>query len=153
MSADFLELRAGSANEALATEALSALMRDTSTLGIVGVVILRLMPDVALMRLRPEQLPDFHAALYDLLRRNLREPDRLLRTDEEDGVITRTVYKPGGTPASPAAIPVVITLGISDGSLTEVVSGLDENDSVITSAYQPTAAPGRPANPFGGSRR
>ena len=76
-----LELRAGSANEALAAESLAALMRDTDTLGIVGVVILRLMPDVALMRLRPEQLPDFHAAVYDLLRRNLREPDRLLRTD------------------------------------------------------------------------
>lgn len=87
MSAEPIDLRVGTASEALAVESLGAMMRDSTTLGIVGVIVLRLVPDVTLMRLRPARLPEFYAALYELMRRNLREPDRVLRTDRFEWTI------------------------------------------------------------------
>jgi multidrug efflux pump subunit AcrA (membrane-fusion protein) len=57
----------------------------------------------------------------------------------------------------PAARPeaVEVKLGISDGTHTEVVSGLNEGDRVITSVSIPsgTGTPAPSTNPFGGGRR
>lgn len=62
---------------------------------------------------------------------------------------TRTVYRlPGGNrEATPEAVSVHI--GITDGFTSEVVSGLSEGDTIITSANVPGAAPA--AGPGGGS--
>ncbi|HEY4282006.1 MAG TPA: efflux RND transporter periplasmic adaptor subunit [Chthoniobacterales bacterium] len=61
----------------------------------------------------------------------------------------RTVYALVGNRAK----PVQIKTGISDGIVTEVASGLNEGDRVIT-AQVTSAATSSPANPFsGGGRR
>jgi EAL domain-containing protein (putative c-di-GMP-specific phosphodiesterase class I) len=87
LSAESIELRPLSASEALATESLAVLMRDASTLGFVGTVVVTLVPDAGLLRLRPEHLPSFYAAIHDLLRHTLRESDRVLRTDRFEWTI------------------------------------------------------------------
>ncbi|MET0261414.1 MAG: efflux RND transporter periplasmic adaptor subunit [Rariglobus sp.] len=98
--------------------------------------------------------PEVRARLIQLAKeRNLELPARLLRAGDEEnsGVVTRTVYKLGGTPAAPQVIPVSVKVGITDGSATEVIEGLEQGDAVITSAYQATkAASSGAANPFGG---
>jgi HlyD family secretion protein len=98
--------------------------------------------------------PEVRGRLIQLAKeRGLELPARLLRNSddpESNGPVTRTVYKLGGTPTAPEVIPVVIKVGITDGSATEVIEGLEEGEAVITSAYLPTAASGT-ANPFGGS--
>ena len=72
-----------------------------------------------------------------------------------DGPVTRTLYLLVGTdPATAHPEPVTAKLGISDGTSTEVLSGLKEGDAVITSALIPNAKAGPAAtNPFGGQRR
>ena len=98
--------------------------------------------------------PEVRARLIQLAKeRNLELPARLLRNSDDtdsNGPVVRTVYKLGGTAEDPEVIPVVIKVGITDGSATEVLEGLQEGDAVITSAYLPTAGNGA-ANPFGGS--
>ncbi len=70
---------------------------------------------------------------------------------------TRTVYRlPGGASnATPEAVSVKI--GITDGSFSEVVSGLSAGDTIITGLITPVAtspAANQPAsNPFGGGGR
>jgi HlyD family secretion protein len=74
--------------------------------------------------------------------------------DGEPVYTTRTVYLlPGGNrAASPQAVSVKV--GITDGLMSEIASGLSEGDVVITSASLPSAAPGAVTrNPFGGPRR
>jgi len=66
----------------------------------------------------------------------------------------RTVYRlPGGSKtATPEA--VAVTVGITDGLVSEIASGLKEGDVVITSVNVPSAKPGAPTtNPFGGGQR
>lgn len=104
--------------------------------------------------------PEIRARLIQLAKeRQLELPARLTRTSEDEGggIVTRIAYKLGGTPAEPKVIPVTIKAGITDGSATEVIDGLDEGDAVITSAFQPgaPAAAGNAStpNPFGGGGR
>jgi HlyD family secretion protein len=100
--------------------------------------------------------PEVRARLIQLAKeRNLELPSRLTRDgSDESGVIERTVYTLGGTPAAPKVIPVTVKLGITDGSATEVLEGLAEGDSVITSAFQPASSSSSgTANPFGSPRR
>ncbi|CAM2777729.1 efflux RND transporter periplasmic adaptor subunit [Rariglobus hedericola] len=101
--------------------------------------------------------PEVRARLIQLAKeRNIELPARLLRAsaDESGGITERTVYKLGGTPAAPKVIPITIKVGITDGSATEIISGVDEGDAIITSAYQASAPAGNAAaNPFGGARR
>ncbi|MDF3056079.1 MAG: transporter [Rariglobus sp.] len=103
--------------------------------------------------------PEVRARLIQLAKeRHLELPARLTRSgdDEPGGVLTRTVYKLGGTPASPVVIPITIKTGITDGSATEIIEGLEEGDSVITSAFQPSAKGSTGSstpNPFGGGGR
>jgi HlyD family secretion protein len=74
----------------------------------------------------------------------------------------RTLYvlvtnvPPGGSDPIPAPSPVRVRLGITDSSYTEVLAGLKEGDSVITSVKLPAAqAAQAPAgnSPFGGPPR
>ena len=52
------------------------------------------------------------------------------------------------------AQPVTIRCGITDGSKTEVISGLEENAAVITTVTLSTeSSPSGTGNPFGGMRR
>ncbi len=106
--------------------------------------------------------PEVRARLLQLAKeRNLELPSRLTRggDDENGGVITRTVYKLAGTANAPKVIPVTIKTGITDGSATEIIEGLEPGDTLITSVSQPGAKPASGAaaasNPFsgGGPRR
>ena len=99
--------------------------------------------------------PEVRARLIQLAKeRKLELPARLTRggDDEHGGIAIRTVYKLGGTPTDPKVIPVTVKTGITDGSATEVIEGLEEGDAIITSAYQPGATTGSAStpNPFGG---
>jgi HlyD family secretion protein len=74
--------------------------------------------------------------------------------------IMRTVYLPPGQPEAklagePKLKPVQIKIGISDGSMTEVLDGLAEGAQVVTSMLTTSsaAAASQPANPFGGGPR
>lgn len=74
----------------------------------------------------------------------------------ETVITTRTVYRlpKGNKLATPE--PVSIKVGITDGSTSEVVSGLEEGDVIITGIVVTSAAtPGSPAgnSPFGSGRR
>ena len=105
--------------------------------------------------------PEVRARLIQLAKeRKLELPARLTRSseDENGGIVTRTVYKLGGTPTNPKVVPVTIKTGITDGSATEIIEGLNEGDAIITSAYQPgatgaTAGNASTPNPFGGGGR
>jgi len=70
-------------------------------------------------------------------------------------IVTRTLYKLIEDGPKPKIEPVSVKLGITDGSTTEVIEGLGENDVVITSFTVPgaastTAAPAA-SSPFGGA--
>jgi HlyD family secretion protein len=69
--------------------------------------------------------------------------------------ITRTVYllstNTSAADAKPILQPVPIKTGISDGIFTEIIDGLSEGMSVVTSSTLPSSTSARPqANPFGG---
>ena len=65
--------------------------------------------------------------------------------------ISHTVYVLSGEGANAKLQPVQIKTGISDGIATEVLSGLNEGDKVVTGAVLTgTAASTAAANPFGG---
>jgi len=67
-----------------------------------------------------------------------------------DAPVSRTVYVlPGGNPAAkPQSVRVKI--GISDGTNTEILSGLKEGDTVITGLNEVLSQAGPSSNPFGG---
>jgi HlyD family secretion protein len=66
--------------------------------------------------------------------------------------VTRTVYRVvSADPKKPRIEAVPIKLGISDGIMTEVLSGLNEGDVLLTSFTLPGTSGGNAAsNPFGG---
>ena len=68
---------------------------------------------------------------------------------------TRTVFKLAGTAEKPEVIPVTVKLGITDGSATEVIQGLTEDDVIITSALIPDGGADAKAttNPFASNMR
>ncbi len=73
----------------------------------------------------------------------------------ETTVTTRTIYRlPGGAEdATPE--PVMVRIGITDGSASEVLDGISEGDTIITGISLPIepATPQSAANPFSGRRR
>lgn len=121
----------------------------------------------------PEQREAMRGIMAEVGITNFREAtpeqrDQLRKLMVERGVIaapaapgeavitTRTVYRlpKGNKNAPPEAVSIKV--GITDGSNSEVVSGLAEGDVIITGvAVASSAAPGgQPAtNPFGGGRR
>jgi HlyD family secretion protein len=70
-----------------------------------------------------------------------------------EGPVTRVLYRLEGQ--GPAAHPVAVNvkLGISDGTQTEIIDGLNEGDLVITGVSGPTKSQAPAANPFGGGPR
>ncbi len=71
------------------------------------------------------------------------------------GPAVRTVYRLVGTGPNARPEAVNATLGISDGTGTEVIGGLSEGDQIITSVFSASGntGPQRSSNPFGGGRR
>jgi HlyD family secretion protein len=77
----------------------------------------------------------------------------------QEGPVTRTIYTLEKTKSAPGkeiamARPVTVKIGITDGTYTEVLEGLNEGDAVITGANVPatTATAQAPqASPFGRS--
>ncbi len=82
------------------------------------------------------------------------------RSKPQDGPATRTVYllvksKSAGGKEQQMARPVTVKTGITDGSYTEALDGLQENDVVITGVNLPATAtagltPPGGSSPFGG---
>jgi hypothetical protein len=78
-----------------------------------------------------------------------------------NAVTTRTIYKMTDAAAINKIIePVMARLGISDGFFTEVLSSLNEGDTIVTGVIMPGAAPvvagaqsSGMQNPFSGSSR
>jgi HlyD family secretion protein len=64
--------------------------------------------------------------------------------------VVHTVYVLSGDEKNPALQPVQIKTGISDGISTEVLSGLNEGDKVVTGTVMVAGAATATANPFGG---
>lgn len=108
--------------------------------------------------------PAVRQKLIDLAKeRGLELPDRILSgggrngagrggASSQDSPIYRTVYRiPAG--GAPDAVPEEIRarIGITDGTDTEIVSGLKEGDTIITGLTTPSAPAGTAAaSPFGG---
>jgi HlyD family secretion protein len=71
----------------------------------------------------------------------------------ETVAVTRTVYRlPGGAKSgTPDAVSVQV--GVSDGINSEILSGLNEGDVLVTNVTLPGAQTQQPTNPFGGQRR
>ena len=82
---------------------------------------------------------------------------RAERSGEAPAITTRTVYKFGGTPEKPVLTAVTVKLGITDGSNTEVIEGLEEGDVLVASVIIPGATGSAPSpagsSPFGGAPR
>jgi len=77
-------------------------------------------------------------------------------------ITTRTLYRLPGGDKRARPEPISIKAGITDGLSTEIISGLNEGDVIITSIALPGASNAAPAaqpsrsgssNPFSGSRR
>jgi HlyD family secretion protein len=64
--------------------------------------------------------------------------------------VTHTVYVLSGDEKNPTLQAVQIKTGITDGISTEVVSGLNEGDKVVTGTLNPTGTAAATSNPFGG---
>jgi HlyD family secretion protein len=64
--------------------------------------------------------------------------------------VVHTVYVLSGDGKDAKPQPVQIRTGISDGISTEVLSGLDQGDKVVTGMITAFGAASAPANPFGG---
>ena len=64
--------------------------------------------------------------------------------------ITHTVYVLSGDGADAKLQPMQIKTGISDGISTEVLSGLNEGDKVVTGTILTGTASTTTSNPFGG---
>ena len=65
----------------------------------------------------------------------------------------RTVYVPPGPGQGAKLHPVQIKIGISDGTSTEVVSGLNEGDEVVTGLTVASGGGSGSINPFAAGRR
>ncbi len=68
-------------------------------------------------------------------------------------VTTRTVYTLRGEGPLATLQAVSVQCGITDGSKTEIVSGLNAGDTVVTTIIAPTSAASATNNPFGGGGR
>ncbi|MDB6168924.1 MAG: efflux transporter, family, subunit [Verrucomicrobia bacterium] len=119
-----------------------------------------LMRDAGFVRGNGPPTPDVLAKIQALAKeRGIELPaGRFGGTGGGDGntPVTRTLYRlVGGDATTGHPEAVSVKLGISDGTATEVLEGLNEGDQVITSAVIPGAKSSAPAsNPFsGGSRR
>ncbi|MDB6095399.1 MAG: efflux transporter, family, subunit [Verrucomicrobia bacterium] len=113
-----------------------------------------LMRDAGFVRGNGPPSPEVTARIQELAKeRGIELPAGRFggRSGDTNAPVTRTLYllRGVGTDAHPE--PVTVKLGISDGTATEAIEGLNEGDPVITSAVIPGAKGSAPAtNPFGG---
>ena len=115
----------------------------------------QIMQDVGWSPQSGPPTPEIAARILALAKeRGVELPDRMLQSlkggGRSDAPVVRTVYVlPPGNP-QPIPKAVKVKLGITDGTSTEVLSGLEEGDVVITGTNLP-ANPSQPAgSPFGG---
>jgi HlyD family secretion protein len=104
--------------------------------------------------------PEVAARLQELAReRGVRLPERQGRGGAGNRVdparpVPRTVYVLAGQGAQQHLQSLTVMTGISDGSRTEIVSGLEPGTDLVTTIIAPVAASGGAGNnPFGGGRR
>jgi len=108
------------------------------------------IPNAAL-RFRP---PDLQAAETRSGPSHGTAGGRSSETDTGDRPSTRTVYVLPGTPTAAGPIARRVQVGISNGTITEVVEGLGEGDRVVTGLrVEGTESTRRTTSPFGGMRR
>ena len=75
------------------------------------------------------------------------------RSSSEATVTNRTVYRLANPLPNLKVEPVTAKFGITDGSSTEIIDGLKEGDTLVSSVYEPgdtTASAQQNRNPFGG---
>jgi HlyD family secretion protein len=92
--------------------------------------------------------------------RGLELPERMMgggrrnRDSNESPVTTRTVYKLESPAPDLKLSAAQVRFGISDGSATEVIDGLQENDTLVTSIFVPgdTSTASGTRSPFGGQQ-
>ena len=90
--------------------------------------------------------------------RGIELPERMLgggrnRSSSEATVTNRTVYRLTNPLPDLKVEPVSAKFGITDGSSTEIVDGLKEGDTLVSSIYIPgeaSSAAQQNRNPFGG---
>jgi HlyD family secretion protein len=92
--------------------------------------------------------------------RGIELPERFLaggrnRASNEPTISTRTVYRLANPLPDLKVEPVSAKFGITDGSSTEIIEGLNEGDIIVSSVYvpgdnTPSGQPQQARNPFGG---
>jgi len=90
--------------------------------------------------------------------RGIELPERFLnggrsRSSGEAAITSRTVYRLSNPLPNLKVEPVTAKFGITDGSTTEIIDGLKEGDTLVSSIYVPgeaAAAQQQNRNPFGG---
>jgi len=116
-----------------------------------------LMRDAGFVRGNGPPSPEVIAKIQELAReRGIELPAGRFGGGGESGVpVTRTLYVLiGADPKTAHPEAVTVKLGISDGTATEVLDGLKENDPVVTAVVVSGAKAAAPAsNPFGGGQR
>lgn len=115
-----------------------------------------LMRDAGFVRGNGPPTPEVIARIKQLAKeRGIELPAGRFGGGDSSAPVTRTLYTLTQAGSAPPRLEgVTVKLGITDGTSTEVLEGLKENDQVVTSAIIPGAKPGAPAtNPFSGGRR
>ncbi|HTQ30609.1 MAG TPA: efflux RND transporter periplasmic adaptor subunit [Opitutaceae bacterium] len=108
--------------------------------------------------------PEMIQKIQDLAKqRGVEIPERMMafltggggRRGGPDAPVFRDVFRLPGGNASAKPEKVRVKVGITDGSNTEILAGLNEGDVIITGLSQPLAAQpaGPTGGPFGGGRR
>ncbi len=120
----------------------------------------QLMQDagVTFSREQPMSEADRQKLIKLAAERGIEVPERFLNgrrnsSSGEDAVTTRTVYRLANPLPDLKVEPVSVKFGITDGSSTEVLEGLKDGDTVVSSIFIPGDAASQPSqarNPFGG---
>ncbi len=121
----------------------------------------QLMQDagVTFSREQPMSEADRQKIIKLAAERGIELPERFLtggrnRASSEATVTTRTVYRLANPLPDLKIEPVSAKFGITDGSSTEIIDGLKEGETLVSSVYLPgdntAAAPQQNRNPFGG---
>ncbi len=89
--------------------------------------------------------PERRARFQEMMANNPEMAARFRERASRDGASgstsSRIVYKLVGSPMEPKLEAVRVRTGISDGSFTEVIHGLEEGDTIVTSVILPGATP------------
>jgi len=161
---------ADTANATAATQAKNAAQpkapgKGAGKGGGGGTELRALMQEVGIQTGPGRNQPPPPAELVERLKtlaaeRNITIPEQMLSRLEGGAsttpvVTTRTVYRVATPWPNLKLEPITVRCGITDGTTTELISGLNEGDAVITTIYQAGATTNAPAgggaSPFGGA--